>query len=402
LSEPLSDREKAAQIGEIIGQRREHAVPSGQPGGGLTIAVGTSPQGLSLANEARLAKAALLYADQVVLYSPSAVLLASAEQLGHLDVDGLIAFLRQVAPALGEQGALEACDRFEQLRRKRHKSRDEILAIERFKMMAREAASGFATAAETMLAQAGAEELQPALDAGVLRLDPLLAADSSNVAAAYLGKLGELLAQSDVHVVFDDETGGLVRAGVAEGLFEVSAGAERRGKQAAAATGFIGRMPALPRASMKQVLDVREELREPLGRFRPAVIRLARLIEGGMLSGDVAAEIQDIYDADVAPALEDIAAAFTRDAYLRELLGAAFDDVRTLLACGAGLVAGIADPAHLPALASDALGVGAAAIPIASKALYRVKAGREAARQDHLYFLYRANQELARQPCPAA
>jgi hypothetical protein len=396
LSDPLNDREKAAQLGEVIGQRRGRAVPSGQTGGGLTIAVGTSPQGLSLANEARLAKAALLYADQVVLYSPSAVLLASAEQLGHLDVDGLIAFIRQVAPALGEQKMVEACDLFEQVRRKRHKSRDEILAIGRFKTIAQEAASGFATAAETMLAEAGAAELQPALDAGVLRLDPLLTPDSSDFAEAYLGKLGELLAQPDVHLVFDDETGDLVRAGVAEGLFEVSAGAERRGKQAAAATGFIGRMPALPRASMEQVLDVREELREPLGRFRPAVIRLARLIEGGMLSDDFAEEVQDIYDSEVAPALEDIAGAFTRDAYLRELLGAAFDDVKTLLACGAGLVAGIANPAHLPALASDALGVGAAAIPIASKALYRVKAGRDAARQDHLYFLYRANQELRR------
>jgi hypothetical protein len=70
--------------------------------------------------------------------------------------------------------------------------------------------------------------------------------------------------------------------------------------------------------------------------------------------------------------------------------------VKTLLALGAGLAVGIADPTHLPALASDALGVGAAAIPIASKALYRVKVGRDAARDDHLYFLYRANQGLRR------
>ena len=68
MSDPVSDRGKAAQVGKVIGQRRGHAVPLQRPGDGLTIAVGTSPQGLSLANEARLAKAALLYADRVVLY----------------------------------------------------------------------------------------------------------------------------------------------------------------------------------------------------------------------------------------------------------------------------------------------------------------------------------------------
>jgi hypothetical protein len=57
---------------------------------------------------------------------------------------------------------------------------------------------------------------------------------------------------------------------------------------------------------------------------------------------------------------------------------------------------GVADPAHLPAIASAALGAGVAALPIAAQAGSRVKARRDQARQDHMYFLYRADEQLGR------
>jgi hypothetical protein len=67
----------------------------------LTISVATAASDLSLGEEVRLAKAALLYADHVTLYSPTAMMLASAEQVAAFDDDELMAFVASLASSHG-------------------------------------------------------------------------------------------------------------------------------------------------------------------------------------------------------------------------------------------------------------------------------------------------------------
>ena len=393
----MDDREKAALIGSVVTKRRKEAISTPMPHDGLTIAIGTAPRGLSLASETRLSKAALLYADRVVLYSSAAAMLGSAQALGGMTDDELIAFARQLGPILDADGVngQAAIDLWEHLRAKRRRSRQEIVMLEGFKRNAREAVAGFAATANDLLEQAGGLELQVGVSAGLIEVDPLVREDDDELLGAYLGKLAEILGESGVHPLFDDETGALVREVVGQGLFEISASANRRGRQAAAATGFIARMPALPRASMDQVIEVRGELSEPLIRFRRAVIRIARMMEADLRSEDLAGETQDLYDSEVAPVLEEIAAAFTSNAYIRELLGVAFGDVKALLAEGAGLVAGVANPAHLSSLASAGLGLAGSVLSPAAVAAWKAREAREAARHEELFFLYRANASLA-------
>jgi hypothetical protein len=49
-------------------------------------------------------KAAILYGDEVLLHSPTALLLAALADITKLPPDDFISFLREVAPALGETG----------------------------------------------------------------------------------------------------------------------------------------------------------------------------------------------------------------------------------------------------------------------------------------------------------
>jgi hypothetical protein len=393
----MEEQEKAGAIGGVVARRRD-ALPIPRNLDVLTIAIGTYPRGLSLAAETRLSKAALLYADRVVLYSAAAALLASVEELGRLNDDGVIAFLRQVAPAMHEPTILQACDMYEVLRRKRRRSRDEILATARFKSMLRQAVTDFGSVAESLLADAGAAELAPALKAGVVEIDPLVAPDGvagdDDLSQAYFHRLGALLSEAGVYPLFDDETGDLVRAGVVEGLFEIPTGAERRGKQVGAAAEFIVRIPALPGASMAEVLDVRAELHGPLKRFRISVIRLSRLIESSFLEEDFSGEAQDVYDAEVAPALEEIAEAFITNSYLKEMAASTAKDVKTLLAGGAALTLGLAGIADVPTIAATSIGVASAAGSTAVQASFNVKRRREEARRNQVYFLYQANKVL--------
>jgi hypothetical protein len=78
----------------------------------IHITIGAAPSGqLSLENEIRLVKPALLYADHVTLYSPTTSMLAMTAAFGELSEDQKLEFLRQVAPTydfLTHQGIVPA------------------------------------------------------------------------------------------------------------------------------------------------------------------------------------------------------------------------------------------------------------------------------------------------------
>src|SRR5438094_530388 len=59
----------------------------------------------SLLPAVELLKAGVVYGDEVLLHSPTALLLASVGALGSMETGDLVDFMRQVAPALGEVGA---------------------------------------------------------------------------------------------------------------------------------------------------------------------------------------------------------------------------------------------------------------------------------------------------------
>jgi hypothetical protein len=391
--------ELAGAVGQVVLAQRGSLKPLSAPTG-LTIAIGTYPRGsLSLEVETRLTKAALLYADRVVLYSAIATGLESLDALGRLDDDGVIAFLRQIGPAIGRPEILEACDLYDDLRRRRNRSRQEIVAAAQFKRTLREAVADFAGVAREVMESAGAADLTQAFDAGLVEVDPLITPETEDTDAfgeAYFNKLATLLSDAQIYPLFDDETGDLLRAVVAEGWFELSPGGERRGKQAAIAANFIERMPALPRATMAEVLDVRRELNDPLERFRAGVTRFARLVDSPLLEDDFRAEVEDVYKADVAPALAEIREAFARNAYIKELATLTADEIEKLIGASAVLTLGLAGVAHLPGIAAAAVGTASAAASQAAKAAFNVKSRRNEARQNQVFFLYSTNESLSR------
>ena len=59
----------------------------------------------SLESAAELLKAAIVYGDEVLLHSPTAILLASVAALSNLSTGDLLSVLGQVAPALGDAGS---------------------------------------------------------------------------------------------------------------------------------------------------------------------------------------------------------------------------------------------------------------------------------------------------------
>jgi hypothetical protein len=204
-----------------------------------------------------------------------------------------------------------------------------------------------------------------------------------------MAKLEALLTSHTAYPLFDDDTGGLVEAGIATGLIAPLGGALDRGKQVGAATAHMYELPAFPGASVSEVIDIRVELLEPLVRFRTGVQEIADDIEADLLNDSFEEEVHEQYVAKVAPAVQEIRELIQQNRYLRQLLREVVTDGKTVLT---GLLTlGVATIAHIPAL----IAAGAAAGQAAAEAAVRARQARDAARQRHFYILYRVQESLA-------
>lgn len=380
----------------------------------VRIALVTGTEGnISLANEIRLVKPALLYADQVVLYSPVAALLQAGSVVGSSD-ELTFEVLREVGPALDPafSSNLEVLDA---LTAKRHKTKQELQLLIGLKKKLREAAADISDIMDGIVQEAGGRELLPALDSGLLTIHPLVdehgggqvtaTAEAIRGAASkqaggrpegtfdemfqsFMARLTELLSQGQSYPLFDDQVGSLIRAAVADKAIELRATPARRAKEASAASMLMEELPAFPHATVQEILDIREELRTPLIRFRAAVIEIERSLASAAHDEDFRAEVADLYRAKVAPALLELSELIADNRWLRQLGIAAADDVKGFLAA-ASVAAGVTTLTDLPSLVAAAFAVPTVAAAVKAT---EAKAIQSAEIQRHqLFFLHRTN-----------
>ncbi len=376
----------------------------------LRIAIATAPLvsggRVSLSEDIRLLKPALLYADVVTLYSTGAVMLSAASSTAQLDAAGRMSFLRQIYPVFEPDRApelLAALDGYRRLeKQKRGRSREELLAylqlrpkMEKLKSeIDRAWADDLVPKVEQLLKSAGADQLLGAISQGLLQVDPLLEGDQEfdkdAVIEAFVARIAQVLSERGTYPLFDGQTGTLVRHGIAEGLFRTAPVSRERGKQVAVASDLMARLPAFPKATVAEILDIRTELEAPLVRFRAAMIELGKLVESAAYEEGFADQVDELFRVEVEPALLEIEEQVRANSYLRVLVGEIVGDTKTLLAGVLGV--GIAHAADVPQLVA---GAGAAVGQAMAKAAWE-KHSREGKISEHeLYFLYRTEQLLA-------
>jgi hypothetical protein len=323
-----------------------------------------------------------------------------------------LALARQVTPTLDPEAA-EAFAHYDRLRRKPNPSRRDREHIATFRALLAENAHEISAKSREMLHDAGADEILPAVEAGLVQIDPVIRGDDETVAAiassvaraagvasaydsliaeSFIRRVAALLADPLTYPLFDEMVGDVVRAQVAEGLFEIRDTAKRRGKQVSAAAQLMRGMPSFPAASIAEILDIRNELRTPLTKFRGAVAEMEGLIQSAAYESDFEAEVDALYFRKVAPALGEIAEAVEGNTYLRQLMRAAVSDAKTMLT--AVLTMGVAAHLGVPELLAAAVGSG---VPAGTASLHAPEAkslGNKEIQGNHLFFLYRLEELL--------
>lgn len=365
----------------------------------------------SLLPAVELLKAGVVYGDEVLLHSPTVLLLASVGALGSMNTGDLLAFMREVAPALGEVGAgvdtqmktLEgtfgadgARPLLKLLLEPPPGLTDLLSTVDpAAATQLSEHAQGFqqsrvelARVAEEQLTAAGAQALVPALDAGILRLAPI--EQTEDLFDAYISALWSVLRDPHCYPLLDDKIAELVNAAVREGLFAPSEHARLRGRQATAASEFLARLPTFPRAGMDEIVDIRTELERPLVRFRAELAKLATDL--GVDAFDPAFEeaAEKAWVANVQPAIVELEELVEEKRLLRQFgqqvpRGGAIGSLGGLLT---GLIT------HAPLLGSAA-GVSAAAVAAGGAVVAERRRLDREMRKRPYFFLYQAEELLA-------
>lgn len=393
----------------------------------LHIAIGTAPRPVpNLDEEIRLLKPALLYGDKVTLISPMAALIGGVLDVARLDTDALIKLIVDVAPVVAPDGAddLAAGVReYRRLKQKRGKPLDEILKVNRFGYGMRQMfQSEMLPVLQDMAMTSGADELAPAIEADLLEVSPLVTrghypdlrhlfeghtdAFADDVVSSYLEQVTELVSKRGTYPLFDDQTGKLLAMGVHEGVFDIPPGADERGKQVHAAAAFMDRLPTFENASISEILHIRDELGEPLVRFRAAMIRIGDLIEAPPHEEEFRDQIDKLYGEQIAPSLLEIDDRIRDNDYLRRLVGNLGPELGVV--AGGVLTAVVARTADLPQLivgvssdpVSQAIAYAGGVTSVTSLSGWALKQlseqaneSRDIERQD-LFFLYRAEKLL--------
>jgi hypothetical protein len=365
----------------------------------------------SLEPAAELLKAAIIYGDEVLLHSPTALLFASVAGITDLSAGELVEFVRQVAPALGEtgEGFTQQMHRLEesvgadgaqaifQLLLDGSSEMRELIAASDPSAGAK--LDGYATkflelrqelnrAIEEQLASAGVPSVLPAIDAGLLQLAPI--ENTDDLVAGYVEALWSVLRDARYYPLFDAGIAELVDAAVREGALNLPAGNRSKGKQAGAASGFLARLPTFPRASMDEIIDIRAELDRPLIRFRAEMVRVAHDLGVDAFDPGFDGAAEDAWTSKVSPALLELE-ELVEEKRLKHQFGVHLPTGGTVGAFG-GLVTGIIT--HAPLIGTGAA-FGAAAATTAAAALADAAKLERDMRKRPYYLLHRTEELLA-------
>jgi hypothetical protein len=366
--------------------------------GGLHVTIGVAPPpSLSIEQELRLVKAALLYADHVELCSPAASMILSVAALQRYTMEQKIRLMEQVAEVINPQQApdiLAALATYKGMRKRKDLPKPLLLIRSQFDAFFARNWSDIASVSARIVTESGADGVSQAISSGFLELytfDSLKNPDG--MVEEFVKKLGETIEDSTTFPLFDDQAGGIVRAALQEGAMEVSNVIANRGKHVALAADLFARLPLFDQATVKDILDIRRELDGPLIRFRKAMASFSDSIKAAQWDVDFPVEAEALFYREVEPAVTEIEEAIKSNRFLKELANRVLDKPITLPATSA-LGIGLGQLHLLPAIASAAFGTTIGAAHMVGGAYQTWQEKTKTVERNQLFLYYRARQRL--------
>lgn len=389
---------------------------------GLKIMILTSPKtdadGITVAEDIRLVRSALLYADTVELISPGAqivgLMVAAAAQGEDFLFDLMVSFDDEALRFLGYDRdpeelrnvmtALKASNQLSRTQRRKafgvEGSRQLRGLVQEFADRGLHGGEGIEAVAAKQWEKAGAPDLAVAAESGLLTLNTEIfdwVGDADRQIDQYVKAIGSLLADPAAHLMFDEAMGVLARHLVEETDAEMHPVAARHTKQAMTGTGLIAHLPAFPDSDMEQIIATRKDLSDPLSRYRRGMAGLSAKLTSGPLDAALRVEVDDMWRDEIQPTVADLRRQLSTTRVLADSVMNVtnFKSMAAGLSSGAIITFGVDSLADLSNVASAGFTAVASAAGVAGATAIR---GHYEARQriqtHDLYYLLEVDRRL--------
>lgn len=369
------------------------------------ITIGSHPSNtLSVENDMKLIKSALLYADRAKLCSFTSSMLLTILSYGLLNTKQRSEFVEAMLPIVAQSNEnsaqiLIALDTLKRLKKKKRLNKQELLLKMQFSSHLKKVASSLEDSFSTMLEDAGIINLLSALDSGLLEIEQLnLTNDENNEKQEsireFVNVLSNAVSDENTYPLFDDQTGNLVSLAIKEGQIQVSEAGIARGKHSGLAANLLERLPLFENAEIDEILDIRIELERPLKRFRSAMLKFSENIKNASWDKDFSYDAEVVFIREIEPVILDIEDAVKNNSYLANLTRKISDKPLNIPA-GSALGMIMSPLSELPLLVSTSLGVGIPASLIAYDAYKEWKQNNLKIEQNNLFFYYKVKQKFS-------
>jgi hypothetical protein len=392
----------------------------------LKITIGSYPtNSMNLDRELKLLKAAILYGDQVELYSLKASMIGMILKLKDIPSTLQIRLLEDIFPYINTDVEsavfMKNLQAYKEAITRRPRPRHILIMQQQFAhewLQVKNLALKIARAS-------GFQDLERAIDAGVLELHTFETANNQQQTVDFIADCVALASHSPLLAerrpkmevrtdlilqefvqgmittvseggnlpLFDEQTSSLVDAGVREGIIIPSWSTTIRAKHSALAANLLERIPLFEDASVDQVLGIRRELDRPLVRFRSALIKFSETIKSAAWDKDFPSDAETVFMKEVAPAILDIEDASKSNKFVVTIIRGLAEKP---LAVPSGSLIGLAISTFsgLPEALAISLGAGVAASTIIFDAYKAWSEKNLKVQQNTMYFYYQAAKKL--------
>jgi len=396
----------------------------------LHITIGAHPtKDLNLSQEIRLAKAALLYADRVKLYSLTSSVLGMTSRFGDLPTVYKAMILEGALPLLSpgnkSEKIAELLRNYRKLLDKKYLTHENLVLKKQAEDLLNSRWNGMEEATQKLMQNSKLLEMKKAIDSKVLELHTFENASTDEAVAnfmiesitaavneslglkrntttqdnsllmEFIEKVFEAVLDGSTYPLFDTETASLIRTRIelTKSVFpEISL---ERGKQTRLIKHLFDYLPTFENATIDEILDIRKELDKPLIRFRSAIISFSQDMKSAVWDEAFLPEVDKIYHRDIKPAMLEIEESVKSNKFLTSLVRK-IAEKPAVLPTGSLFSIAISQFSSLPKELAASLGVGIASASIIYEAYDEWAKKKHATEENLLYFYYGVDKRLSK------
>lgn len=332
-------------------------------------------------------KAALLYADKVKLCSPAVNIVAGVMQATVLPTDELLLIYSN---ATGDSRINNFLETKRSLLKKKHRTRQEILAVKQIEHLYNQMAETSRGYFEKLADDTKIEQIVKLVELGLVEVEPIEWVGNEEAVQQYFNAVAGAVLSGKTYPLLDDTTGDLVRQAIKERKIVLPSDAHgSRAQNASLVAQLFESLPLFDAASIDEIIDIRKELDRYLVRFRSAIMEYSAQIKGLPWEAGFETELQDLYDRLIRPALMNLEETFSSANAVSDFLKNV-STTPTVLSGVMGALIGL--NTGFPALLGLSAGITATVVQTFVERKEQVRA----AEQNGLYFYYSTTKRLSK------